>query len=91
MAFRRPLVKQYADDTTLYCASDNVSRLPKSLNADLEGVANWVEQNGLKLNETKTRMLLLGRRKRGQELDDVNMELKGQKVERCGKVKYLGV
>ena len=84
-------VKQYADDTTLYCASDNVSGLSKSLNADLEGVANWVEQNGLKLNETKTQMLLLGRRKRAQELDDVNVVLKGQKVERCGKVKYLVV
>ena len=52
---------------------------------------NWVEQNGLKFNETKIQMLLLGQKKRAQELDDVNMELKGQKVVRCGKVKYLGV
>ena len=84
-------MKQYADDTTLYFTSDNVSGLSKSLNADLEGVENWVEQNGLKLNEMKTQMLLLGWRKRAQELGDVNVELKGQKVERCGKVKYLGV
>ena len=77
--------------TQHYCASDNVSGLSKTLNADLEGVANWVEQNGLKLNETKTQMLLLGRRKRAQELDDVNVELKRQKVGQCGKVKYLGV
>ena len=74
-------VKRYADDTTLYCASDNVRGLSNSLNTDLEGVANWVEQNGLKLDETKTQMLLLGRRKRAQELDDVNVVLKGQKVE----------
>ena len=84
-------IKQYADDTTLYHASDNVSDLSKSLSANLEGVASWVEQNGLKLNEAKTQMLLLGRKKRAKELDNVNVELKGQKVERCGKVKYLGV
>ena len=76
-------IKQYADDTTLYHASDNVSDLSKSLNADLEGVASWVEQNGLKSNEAKTQMLLLGRKKRAKELGNVNVELKGQKVERC--------
>ena len=84
-------IKQYADNTTLHHASNNVSDLSKSLNADLEGVASWVELNGLKLNEAKTQMLLLGKKKRAKELDYVNVELKGQKVERCGKVKYLGV
>ena len=84
-------IKQYADDTTVHHASDNVSDLSKSLNADLEGVASWVERNGLKLNEAKTQMLLLGKMKRAKELDYVNVELKGQKVDRCGKVKYLGV
>ena len=68
-----------------------MSDLSKTLNADLEGVASWVEQNGLKLNEAKTQMLLLGKKKRAKELDYVNVELKGHKVERCGKVKYLGV
>ena len=33
-------IKQYADDTTLHQASNNVSDLSKSLNADLEGVAS---------------------------------------------------
>ena len=34
-----------------------MSGLLKSLIADLEGVTNWVEQNGLKLNEANTQML----------------------------------
>ena len=84
-------IKQFAGDTTLHHASNNVSDLSKSLNADHEGVVSWVEQNGLKLNEAKTQMLLLGKKKRAKELDYVTVELKGQKVERCGKVKYLGV
>ena len=87
-------IKQYADDTTLHHASDNVSDLSKSLNADLEGVASWVELNGLKLimNEAKTQMLLLRKKKKAKELDNVNAELKGQKVYgKMWQVKYLGV
>ena len=68
-----------------------MSDLSKSLNADHEGVVSWVEQNGLKPNEAKTQMLLLCKSKRAKELDYVDVELKGQKVERCDKVKYLGV
>ena len=70
-------IKQYADDTALYHSSDKVSDLSKSLNADLEGVTSWVQQNGLKLNEAKIQMLLLGKKKRAKELDNVNVELKG--------------
>lgn len=50
-----------------------------------------MEQNGLKLNEANTQMILLHRNKRDKELDDVHVEVKGQKVARCGKVKYLGI
>ncbi len=84
-------VKQYADDTTMYCASDSSNDLSNSLNEDLPGVASWVERNGLKLNEAKTQMLLLSRKKRAKELDDVVVKLKGQQVTRSDKVKYLGV
>ena len=55
------------------------------------GVAEWVEQNGLKLNEAKTQMILLCRKKRSKELENVVVKLKGQDVARSRKVKYLGV
>lgn len=47
-------IKQYMQtkQQILYCASDK--GLPESLSVDLEGVARWVEQNGLKLNEAKS-------------------------------------
>ena len=45
--------------------------LSKRLNADLTGVANWVKTNGLILNETKTQMFLLSRKKRAKELENV--------------------
>ena len=54
-------------------------------------MADWVQENGLKLNEAKTQMLLLSRKRRAKELDDVVVKLRGQRVARSDKVKYLGV
>ena len=84
-------VKQYADDTTLYCVGDSTRDLSMRLNAYLAGVANWVEKNGLKLNESKTQMLLLSRRKWAKELENVVVKLNEKEVERSEKVKLLGV
>ena len=71
-------IKQYAYDTTLYCASDSYKDLSDSLNTDLEEVAKWVERNGLRLNEMKTQMLPLSRKRRSKELENVVVKLKGQ-------------
>ena len=61
------------------------------LKSDLARVADWVERNGLKVNEAKTQMLLLSRRRRAKELEDVVVTLRGQEVTRSDRVKYLGV
>ena len=84
-------IKQYTDNTTLYAVSDNHVDLSNSLSMDLAGVTEWVERNGLKLNEAKTQMILLSRKKRSKELENVVVKLKGQEVARSRKVKYLEV
>ena len=84
-------IKQYADDTTLYTVSDNITDLSNNLSMDLAGVTEWVERNGLQLNQAKTQMILLSRKKRSKELENVVVKLKGQEVARSRKVKYLGV
>ena len=50
-------IKQYADDTTLYCAASVV--LSYNLNTDLMKIEDWIENNNLRLNVFKTQMLLL--------------------------------
>ena len=54
-------------------------------------MAEWVEQNRLKLNVDKTQMVLLSRKKKVKELENVVVKLKGQQVIWSGKIKYLGV
>ena len=81
-------IKQYADDTTLYCAANDNVELSYNLNADLMKIEDWIENNGLRLNVFKTQMLLLSRRRREKELEKV---LKGESLYRSRKVKFLGV
>ena len=45
----------------------------------------------MKLNEAKTQMLLLSRKRRSKEVDDVVVKLRGREVTRCDRVKYHGV
>ena len=84
-------IKQYADDTTLYCAANDSVELSYNLNADLMKIEDWIENNGLRLNVFKTQMLLLSRRRREKELEKVVIELKGESLSRSRKVKFLGV
>ena len=84
-------MKQYADDTTLSLASRKVSDLEEGLTSDVEGVSRWVKKNKLRLNVKKTQMLLLGRKRRVQELERMEVKLDGQTLTRDSKVKCLGV
>ena len=48
-------VEQYADDTLLYFASDDVNIIESNLSSDLDGVTQWLSANYLIFNSTKSR------------------------------------
>ena len=48
-------VEQYADDTLLYFASDDVNIIESNLPSDLDGVTQWLSANYLIFNSTKSR------------------------------------
>ena len=57
-------VEQYADDTLLYSASDDVNIIESSLSSDLDSVTQWLSANYLKLNSTKSKIMLVGTHQR---------------------------
>ena len=57
---------------------------------DLNDVDQWVDENKLMLNAKKTQLLLLGRKGRAQELEDVSVTLNGEQLPRSQMVKCLG-
>ena len=50
----------YADDTSIYYASESVSDINQAVNADLEALKGWLEGNKLSLNVAKTEAMIIG-------------------------------
>ena len=84
-------VKQYADDTTMFHAANSPSELGAILEADLQNVSKWVEDNKLQLNVNKTQLLLMGRTGRAREVETVQVSLNGTQLPRSRMVKCPGV
>ena len=84
-------VMLYADDTTIYHSCQDSQQLQDTLVNDLSSIANWLKTNHLQMNVTKTKLLLLARRSRIQELDKVKLSVNDVEVERRDDVKFLGV
>ena len=70
-------VSLYADDTALYHSSRNSTKLKDTLESALDGVASWVDNNGLKMNVRKTQAMFLGRRGRKNEVEHALLTYQG--------------
>ena len=61
------------------------------LGSDLVCVAKWIEDNGLKINVSKTQLLVLSPPRREEHAKTIKLCLKGEETVQQEKVKYLGV
>ena len=75
----------------MHHATDTPEELGAALEGDLNRLADWVSDNGLKLNENKTQLLMLSRNGKANELEKVEVTLCGHSIERCASVKCLGL
>ena len=86
-------VTQYADDTQILL-SDVKSSLPDLIHrmeSTLSTLYAWFHAHGLKLNASKTEVLLLGTRQNTRNLSPVSQRVGGEAVQECPTVKNLGV
>ena len=51
-------VHHYADDTDLLYLGNSIKKLKKLANADLKYLVNWLNENKISLNVTKTEMVI---------------------------------
>lgn len=61
------------------------------LEAELQAVAYWIEQNHLKMNVSKTQLMVLSRRHRRHEAEQICIQHDGSMLVSEEKVRYLGV
>ena len=81
----------YADDTTLYSTALTLNELVIGLNEDLERVSNWVIDNKLALNVTKTKSIVFGTRHMLVNDPQLHLSMLGVPIEQVKKTKLLGV
>lgn len=83
-------VQMYADDSTLYYAAKTVSELGYVLPAELNMVSDWIKQNKLVLNISKTKSVILVSSHKLSLIPKMSLNLSGEPIEQVDKVKLLG-
>ena len=83
----------YADDTSIYYASESVSEINQAVNAALKG---WLEGNKLSLNVAKTDVMIIGSKGRLRKIDSVDsnkphFKIGFEDIKLVKEVKYLSV
>jgi hypothetical protein len=84
----------YADDTQLSISAkpEEVDSKLCSLQSDLESVSNWMDANYLALNPKKSQFIVFASKQVNKMLPDgLELEVRGQKINRATAVKNLGV
>ncbi len=78
-------------DTALFHSSRDVHAIEKALSSDLEVVENWLGDNSLFLNKTKTECVLFGTAARLSSVTNFSNYVSGDFIKRVSEYKYLSV
>ena len=84
-------IGMYADDTVIYFSATSPSLIKQVLQNDLNYVEQWLQENKLVLNQSKTKWMLFGTRQKLEHSSDIEIQFHGQNIERVSSFCYLGV
>ena len=80
----------FADDTNIYCKSDNLFTLVKNVNIELKSVKKWLDVNKLSLNIDKTNFIIFHSSITTVPADTV-IKIGKKHIKRAKFVKFLGL
>ena len=80
----------FADDTNIYYESDNLSKLEKTVNKELEKLHEWLCLNRLSLNITKTNFVIFHATNKPMN-NVVTILINKHAIDEVKYVKYLGI
>ena len=81
----------YADDTTVWAAGQSAASVHEVLQKEMDSVSNWVDENMLKLNVTKTKSVLIGSSYMLQSKPKIQLIVENAVIEQVEEAKLLGV
>lgn len=79
-------LRLYADDTTSYAASNSPATLEFYINSDTARLSQWLVNNYLTINATKTQAMIVGK-----STYNYRLTLKSSKIQLIDELKLLGV
>ena len=87
------LTDLYADDTTLYFIDKSKSCFEQQLQTALHKLSEWCKENGILINTTKTKAMLITTPQKRIHLNDNNLQLtyNNEELSVVGNDKILGV
>ena len=62
-----------------------------SLSVDLARIADWIEANKLKMNVSKTQLMMLGSKISRRNAQQMDVQPKDSSIPQSDSIKYLGV
>ena len=81
----------YADDTVLYTASANFDVSTRKIQKDMNALSVWCEQNGIRMNTDKTKLMVFGSPVKISKLPDFEIKIEGSPLTVATHYKYLGI
>lgn len=82
--------KLFADDIMLFFSSNNISLIEKVLNEALKRLLNWLNNNQMKINISKTVFMVI-RDRRSKLYGKCEINVKNEKIKEVTETKYLGI
>ena len=81
----------YSDDTLLFFSGSSITEIESRLSVDLSSILNWLDNNFLFLNYTKTKTMLVGIHQRLAKVTSFCVFVSRKSFSRAYEFKYLGV
>ena len=80
----------YADDTLIYCSSKSKDLAGRKFQYLLNKFSKWCSQNGLTINNKKTKIMTFGTRSKINKIDGININIGNENLQVVPSYKYLG-
>ena len=80
-------IRLFADDTFLCAQNENIIKLENEVNSELQKVYNWLVSNKLTLNVSKSKFMIVSRKRQCS----MTIKINDENLEKCDSYKYLGV
>ena len=86
-------ITQYADDTQILVTGNkrNLTSLVQRMESAMCTLYQWFSQNHMKVNASKTQLIVLGTRQMLKDIPKISINVNGVKVDEIPRVKNLGV